>query len=174
MQTAATTRAISASPGHSQNPTNHGLWQWAKHVWVPAGAGTKSHHLLPAPRKPQAHPGGVCSMESPCRFTRTPLSYRGASPSERWSHSSARAVRVPGRLPRGAGATMPQLLALVSFRVAHLKFQLAGCFCAGGMQNQPTNTNKYLQYPPPPPPILIFILTSQLVLGGKTGFESFP
>lgn len=141
------------------------------------GASWGQHQELPSPPSSPQTPSTSwrCLQHgSPYRFTHTPLSYRGASPSECWSCS----LPVPRGLPAGCHVVPePRCRSRwrsVSFRVAHLKFQLAGCFHAGGMQNQPTNTNKYLLYPPPPPPILVFILTSQLVLGGKMGFQSFP
>lgn len=111
----------------------------------------------------------------PYRLTHTPPSSR-----KMFLHLplSAGTAALPG-FPAGCHvAPEPRCRSLwhsVSFRVAHLKFQLAGCFGAGGMQNQPTNTNKYLLYSPPaappPPLILVFILTSQLVLGGENGFS---
>lgn len=88
---------------------------------------------------------------------------------------SARAAAMP--LPRGipAGchvALEPRCRSCqrsVSLRVAHLKFQLAGCFRAGGTQNQPTNTNKYLLRPPPLQFSFSFLLPSWF--WGGNGFS---
>lgn len=94
----------------------------------------------------------------------TPHFCRDASP---WSTGAA-------ALPGSHVAPGPRCRCCsVSFRVAHLKFQLAGCFRAGGMQNQPTNTNKYLLYPPPPTPASNSRFHSYFPagFGGENGFS---
>lgn len=108
---------ISETPPSStgrQSPPGCRLWCGELQRCGTAGAGTMSHQLLPAPPKPLAHPG--CPL------------WAHLLPAFLWgctspSRSSAVAARAPGRLPRGAGATMPQLPALqlppsCSFEVA--------------------------------------------------------
>lgn len=87
--------------------------------------------------------------------------------------AQAAALPLPRGLPAGCHvAPEPRCRSRrrsVSLRVAHLKFQLAGCFHAGGTQNQPANTNKYLLHPPPLQFSFSFLLPSWF--WGGNGFS---
>ena len=128
---------------------------------------------------PAGEEGRLGSQRFPVvpRLPRAPL-FRGAASStfwQRWRHrepcagwpaprhppgvhlppsAQATALPLPHGIPAGCHvAPEPRCRShrrSVPLRVAHLKFQLSGCFRAGGMQNQPANTNKYLLHPPPP------------------------
>lgn len=147
---------------------------------VPSAAGCAGrqrgwgrHRDLPAPPGSPQTPGTSqqCSRHRmPFAGSLTPRVPPGVrvSPSAR-----AAALPLPRGLPAGCHvAPEPRCRSRrrsVSLRVAHLKFQLAGCFRAGGMQNQPANTNKYLLHPPPLQFSFSFLLPSWF--WGGNGFS---